>query len=396
MDLRDSPNQARFRQAVGSWLRENLPEGWDTPAWPHPETQGARVAFARAWQRKLCDGGWAGVDWPAEYGGRGVGPVEHVIYQEEYARARAPDLITLSVGTSLVGPVLIAHGSPEQRTRHLPAILRGDELWCQGFSEPNAGSDLAGLRTRGDVQGDEIVVTGQKIWTSFAQDADWCILVVRTDPDSVRQRGLTFLLVDMTSPGITVRPLREMTGEAWFNEVFFDAVRVPAKHVVGAIDRGWDVVVTTLYHERGSSSQHARLAAELERLVALARVTPRGAATAAEDPLLRQKLARFATEISILRITAYRDASRVEYTGSPGPEGSILKLLWSDLEQRVKETAIEILGAPGLVPAGDARAVDAGHWCHELLWSRAATIYAGTSEIQRNIVAQRVLGLPRA
>jgi alkylation response protein AidB-like acyl-CoA dehydrogenase len=396
MDLRDTPEQARFRAAVRAWLGANLPPGWGTPAWREPADAGERVAFARAWQRRLFEGGWAGLDWPQEHGGRGAGPLEQVIYLEEYARAEAPDLIQLSVGTSLVGPTLVAHGTRAQRERFLLPILRGEELWCQGFSEPNAGSDLAGLRARGELRGDEFVVTGQKIWTSFAQHSDWCILVVRTDPGAPRHRGLSFLLVDMRSPGITVRPLREMTGEAWFNEVFFDGVRVPRENLVGELHRGWDVVLTTLAHERGSSSQHARLAAELERLTALARRTRRGGRPASEDPRVRQKLAEFATGVAILRMTAYRNASRLERTGHPGPEGSTLKLLWSELDQRVKELAIELLGPAGLVPAGDPRAVEDGRWCHAWLWSRASTIYAGTSEIQRNIIAQRVLGLPRA
>jgi alkylation response protein AidB-like acyl-CoA dehydrogenase len=394
MDLRDSPEQARFRSEVRAWLAANLPEGWGSPAFEMPGGIEERVAFARDWQRRLHEGGWAGLDWPREFGGRGAGVVESLIYGEEYAAARAPDLIMLAVGLDLVGPTLIAHGTGAQKQRFLAPILTGQEIWCQGFSEPGAGSDLAGLRTRGDVRDDAILVTGQKIWTSFAQSADWCILVVRTDPDSSRHRGLSFLVVDMRSPGISVRPLREMTGEAWFNEVFFDEVRVPVENLVGELHRGWDVVLTTLSVERGTSAQHSRLASDLDRLIELARTTAYGRGTAAEDPCIRQKLAAFATEVRILRMTAYRNAATLERTGEPGPEGSTLKLACSELDQRMKDAAIEILGAAGLVPAGDPRAVDAGFWCHELLWSRAATIYAGTSEIQRNILAQRILGLP--
>jgi alkylation response protein AidB-like acyl-CoA dehydrogenase len=395
MELRDTPEQARFRAAVRDWLRANLPPGWGTPAWRDPGDAAQRVAFARAWQRKLFDGGWAGLDWPRESGGRGAGPLEQVIYLEEYARAEAPDLIQLAVGIDLVGPTLIAHGTPAQRARHLPAILRGEAIWCQGFSEPGAGYDLASLRTRAELDGDAFVVTGQKIWTSFAQHSDACILVVRTDPGAPKHAGLSFLLVDMRSPGIRVRPLREITGDAWFNEVFFDEVRVPRENLVGELHRGWDVVITTLAHERGSSAQHARLEVELAKLAALARRTRRGGRPASEDPLVRQRLAEFATGVAILRMTAWRNASRLERTGRPGPEGSTLKLLWSELDQRVKDLAIEILGPAGLVPAGDPSAVDAGAWGAAWLWSRAATIYAGTSEIQRNILAQRVLGLPR-
>ena len=395
MDLRDTPEEARFRAEARTWLRANLPEGWGTPAFAMPRSAAERVAFGKAWQRRLYEGGWAGLDWPAEYGGRGASVIESLIWGEEYARAWAPDLTSLSVGTSLTGPTIIHHGTDWQKRRFLAPILRGEEVWCQGFSEPNAGSDLAALRTRGEVRGDEIVVTGQKIWTSFAQHAEWCILVVRTNPEGPKHQGLTFLVCEMASAGISVRPLREMTGEAWFNEVFFDGVRVPRENVIGAIDRGWDVVLTTLSHERGSSAPHSRLEAELERLVEVARRTPRGDGWALDDPRIREKLAAFATEVRLLRMTAYRNASAVQKTGRPGPEGSTLKLFWSELNQRVKDTAVEILGSEGLVPEGDPLAPDAGYWAHELLWSRAATIYAGTSEIQRNILAQRVLGLPR-
>lgn len=396
MNLRDTPEEAQFRAAVRAWLENHLPEGWGTDAHPLPEEMGARVAFLQRWQRTLYDGGWAGLNWPREYGGRDIGIFESIIYHEEYTRARAPNMIHLSVGPSLVGPTLIAAGSDWQKERFLEAILRGDEVWCQGFSEPGAGSDLAALRTRGEIDGDEIVVTGQKIWTSFAKQSDWCILVVRTNPDAAKHKGLTFLLVDMQTPGIDIRPLREMTGEAWFNEVFFDRVPVPRANVVGEVDRGWDIVMTTLAHERGASAQHARLAADLGRLVELAKRTPRGDAMAADDPVIRQQLAQFATEIMIMRMTAYRNAGEIERHGIPGPEGSTMKISWSELDQRVKKTAIDILGPAGLVPAGEPLAVDDGYWAYEMLWSRAATIYAGTSEVQRNILAHRILGLPRA
>jgi len=395
MDLHDSSQEAAFRREIRGWLRAHLPEGWGRPAFREPESAEERVAFGREWQRQLHEGGWAGLTWPREFGGRGAGVIEAMIYGEEYARARAPNLIQLAVGTALVGPALIRHGTVAQKERFLEPILRGDEIWCQGFSEPGAGSDLASLRTRGEVHGDEILVTGQKIWTSFAQHAQWCILVIRTDPDSRRHRGLSFVLVDMTSPGITIRPLVEMTGHAWFNEVFFDRVRVPLANVVGQLDRGWDVVRTTLDVERGSASAHEGLRVQFDRLVELARQTPRGDGRAAEDPVIRQQLAQHASELMILRMTGYRNASRLARRGEPGPEGSVLKVFWSELAQRIQDTAFEILGPAGLVPAGDPAAVEQGFWQHELLWARAGTIYAGTSEIQRNIIAQRALGLPR-
>jgi alkylation response protein AidB-like acyl-CoA dehydrogenase len=395
MDLSDSPEQAQFRREARSWLQENLPPGWGTAAFEMPASAEEEVAFLKSWQCKLHDGGWAGLDWPIEYGGRDIGVFEHIIYLEEYTRARAPNLISMSVGTSLVGPTLIAKGEPWQKQRFLQPILRGEEVWCQGFSEPDAGSDVASLRTRGVVDGDSLRVTGQKTWTSFAMQADWCILVVRTNAEAPKHKGLTFVLLDMQSPGITIRPLVEMTGHAWFNEVFFDDVRIPLANVVGRLDEGWEIVMTTLAVERGTSAQHARLIADVELLVDAARRIRRDGGTAADDPRLRQKLVEYATHAMILKMTAYRNASALERTGIPGPEGSTMKLLWSELDQRVKETAIEILGEAGLVPKGDPLAVENGYWAYELLWSRAATIYAGTSEIQRNIIAQRVLGLPR-
>jgi alkylation response protein AidB-like acyl-CoA dehydrogenase len=395
MDLRDSADEKAFRLEVRGWLEANLPEGWGTSEFAKPETPEAEVAFLRQWQRKLYEGGWAGLDWPVEFGGRGIGVIQNLIYNEEYTRVRGPNQISMSVGMHLVGPTLIAEGEDWQKERFLQPILTGEEVWCQGFSEPNAGSDLAALRTRGVLEGDEIVVSGQKTWTSFAHQADWCILVVRTNADAPKHRGLTFLLVDMRLTGISSRPLIEMTGHRWFNEVFFDNVRVPVKYVVGEIDKGWDIVMTTLAVERGSASQHARLVADLDRLIELAKETPRGAGSAADDPVIRQKLAQFAAEMMIVRMSVYRNASALDKRGIPGPEGSTLKILWSELDQRVKDFAVELLGPRALVPEGDPRAVDEGHWAYELLWSRAATIYAGTSEVQRNIIANRVLGLPR-
>jgi alkylation response protein AidB-like acyl-CoA dehydrogenase len=362
MDLNLTPEQESLRAEVRGFLAAALPAGWGTPVYREPATPAEHVAFARAWQRRLYDGGWAGITWPRQYGGRGASIVEQLIYNEEYARLRAPDILALKIGLSLVGPTLIACGAAWQKERFLTAILAGEEIWCQGFSEPNAGSDLAAVRTRAELHGDEFVVTGQKIWTSVAQHADWCMLVVRTDTEAAKHKGLTFLLVDMTSPGITIRPLR---------------------------------VMTTLMHERAGTTPHVRLQAEARRLAELACTTSRNGARAADDPLVRQKVAQSAIESAILRYTAYRNVTMVQRTGVPGPEGSILKIFWSELEQRLKDTAIEIAGPWGLLPKGEPRAIDNGFWFYELLWSRSATIYAGTSEVQRNIIAQRVLGLPR-
>jgi alkylation response protein AidB-like acyl-CoA dehydrogenase len=391
MDFRPSAAEARFQREVHDWLVANLPRGWGTPAFPKPENPAEKVAFARRWQRKLHEGGWAGFAWPREYGGRGATPLEQLIFSEEYTRVGAPPMIDIGVGPGLVGPTLIEHGTAWQKDRFLRPILTGEEMWCQGFSEPNAGSDLASSRTRAELRGDVFHVSGQKIWTSYARFADWCILVARTDPTAPKHQGLTFLLVDMRTPGITVRPLVEMTGVAWFNEVFFDDVRVPRQHMVGELNAGWQIAITTLAHERGGSAPHARIAGEVREVVALA-----GALGRDRDPRCRQRLAQAHLEAEILRLLAYQFVTDLTRTGHPGPQGSYLKLFWSELDMRLKELAIEMEGPYAAIERGAPQAIDGGRWQYEYLWSRAASIYAGTSEIQRNIIAQRLLGLPRA
>src|ERR1700687_412190 len=254
MDLKSTAEEERFRAEVRTWLEANLPAGWGSPAYRAPVTSAEQVDFARTWQRKLHDGGWAGITWPKEYGGRGASIVEQLIYNEEYARARAPDILALKICFLLVCSTGMACGTPAQKERFLAKILRGEEIWCQGFSEPNAGSDLASVKTKAELRGDEFVVSGQKIWTSVAQHADWCMLVTRTNAEGPKHKGLTFLLVDMKSSGITIRPLREMTGEAWFNEVFFDEGCVPRANAGGEINGGWNVGLTTLGPERGGTT----------------------------------------------------------------------------------------------------------------------------------------------
>jgi alkylation response protein AidB-like acyl-CoA dehydrogenase len=395
VDFRPTEAQERFRHEVHDWLVAHLPAGWGSPGYRRPDEPGEKVAFARRWQRTLHEGGWAGLHWPREYGGRGATPLEQLIFAEEYARVGAPSMIDIGVGPGLVGPTLIHHGTDAQKTRFLPKILTGEEVWCQGFSEPNAGSDLAACRTRADLDGDEFRVTGQKIWTSYARWADWCILVVRTDPHAPKHKGLSFLLVDMRSPGITIRPLVEMTGVAWFNEVFFDDVRVPRANMVGELNRGWQIAITTLAHERGGAVPHARLASELADLLAMARGLGADGASVTADPVHRQRLAQAWIETEIVRLVTYRQVFDLMRTGQPGPEGSYLKLLWSEADIRMKEAGIALEGAYALITRGDPHAIDGGRWQYEYLWSRAASIYAGTSEVQRNIIAQRVLGLPR-
>jgi alkylation response protein AidB-like acyl-CoA dehydrogenase len=329
------------------------------------------------------------MDWPVRFGGRGASLVDQVIFYEELARAQAPPPVNRG-GLSMLGPTLMAHGTEAQQRRFLPGILTAEEIWCQGFSEPNAGSDLANLRTRAERDGEAWVVTGQKVWTSLAHLADWGFFLVRTTPGLRKHEGISFLLVDMRSPGVTVRPLRQMTGEAEFNEVFLDAVRVPAENVVGEVDRGWEVAMTALGYERdvltfirAISLQHA-----LGRLVALAARTP-------PDPLVRQRVAALVIQAKCLQLNGYRSLTRILRGGRPGPEGSTAKLFWSEVDQELAETASAVLGARGQVMAGSPRAPDDGQWALYELLARASGIRAGTSEILKNTLGERVLGLPK-
>jgi len=385
VDFRDTPEQATFRQEVRAWLDEHLPE----------ELRGHRGGGARfdgpeirRWSRALHDGGWVGISWPAEYGGRGLSPRFQSIYLEEEARAEAPPHIGV-IGLGMAGPTIISRGTDEQKARYLRPLLAADEIWCQGFSEPGAGSDLAGVRTSARLDGDHFVLDGQKVWSSYAHIADFCILVARSDPDSQRHAGLTYLIVDMHAPGVEVRPLTQITGEPEFNEIFLSSVEVPVENVIGEIGGGWDVAMTTLLHERGTLAFAlvARLEVQVNKLVAL--VADRGA-TATQ----REAVAREWSQLQALRWTAYRSLSALERTGLPGPEGSILKLQWSEANQRVTKLALELLGPDAQLLPGNAP-YD-GYWTIQQLRSRGNTIEAGTSEILRNIVAERVLGLPRS
>jgi alkylation response protein AidB-like acyl-CoA dehydrogenase len=298
----------------------------------------------------------------------------------------------------MAGPTIITHGTEEQKKRYLPRILSCEEIWCQGFSEPNAGSDLASLKTRAELKGDEFIVNGQKVWTTLGHISDMCMLLVRTDPEAPKHRGLSYLLVEMRTPGITVKPLRQMTGEAEFNEVFFDEVRVPRANLLGPQNEGWRVATTTLMNERGTSALATvtRYRIVFDEIVDLAHSTRRNGAPASQDPVMRQQLAQCYVDLEMMRFTAYRTFSKILKGGNPGPEGSISKLAWSELNQRMMELVMELEGPASQLMRGSPHAIEGGRWQHHFLRSRANTIEAGTSEIQRNIIAERVLGLPRA
>jgi alkylation response protein AidB-like acyl-CoA dehydrogenase len=396
MDLSFTAEEERYRERVRAFLKENLPQGWGTPGYELPRGL-ALVELLRDWQRRMLKHGFVAMAWPREYGGQGASAVEMAIFNEECARVRAPGALN-SLAISQVGPTIIQHGTDAQKRRYLPAIVNADEIWCQGFSEPNAGSDLASLRTRAETVGDEFVVSGQKIWTSYAQYAQWCYLMVRTDPAAPKHRGLSYLLVDMKSPGITVKPLKQMHGGQDFNEVFFENVRVPRENLLGKLNDGWHVSMTTLANERGTSalSQYVRYDQIFNDLVKLARATRKNGRPALEDPLVRQELARHYVDLQGFRYVCYRVFSIIINGGTPGPEGSLLKLLWSELNQRMQETAMALQGTRNQLTADSAGAIDNGRWQVSFLRSRANTIEAGTSEIQRNIVSERVLGLPRS
>jgi len=394
MDLKLTASEVRFRDELRAWLEAHVPSDW--PAWREKSLDDS-YSYLRVWQRKLYDGRWAAVSWPAEYGGRGATLMEQAIFWEEMARAGAPPMAN-SLGLGLIGPTIVAFGTPAQKLRYLPKILSAEEIWCQGFSEPDAGSDLAGLKTEARLDGSDYIVNGQKVWTSYGWLADWCELVVRTDAQAPKHKGLTVLLVNMKSPGIEVRRLRQMTGESEFSEIFFTNARVPAENVLGQVNDGWNVAVSTLMHERGSYGARLYLLFKrsIDRLIELAHTVRKNGQAAARDPLLRQKLAQCYAEVEIMRLNQLRAFSRIAATGVPGPEGSLQKLFWSELNQRLQQIAQEILGPDGQLLAGDPRAIDNGIWSYGYLRSRGNTIEAGTSEIQRSIIGHYVLGLPRS
>jgi alkylation response protein AidB-like acyl-CoA dehydrogenase len=390
VDLDFSAEQVAFREEVRTWLAEHKPTE------RRPEEAEAIRAYDLDWQRTQYEGGWAGIAWPKEYGGRGLSLIEQLIWYEEYGRAGLPSLDSTFVGLNHAGPTLIERASDEQKSAHLPPILRGEVVWCQGFSEPEAGSDLASLRTRAVLDGDELVVSGQKIWTSSANLADWQELLVRTDTTVPKHKGITWVICDMHSPGIDVRPIETMDGEHEFCEVFYDDVRIPLSNVVGEVNQGWSVAMSTLSFERGTAftAGQVRLASTVEHLIALAaeRPGPSRRGSALDDEELSRRLATLRSEVAALRALTYSAISRSARQGTPGPEGSILKLYYSELQKRVARLSMDLLGADALRRTSRWAA---GGWTGDYLHSFASTIGGGTSEVQRNIIGDRVLGLPR-
>jgi alkylation response protein AidB-like acyl-CoA dehydrogenase len=390
VDLSLTPQEEAFRDEVRGWLEENHPGPEPTDSFDDV------VQFRREWQRKMYDAGWAGIAWPKEYGGRGATPIEQAIFVMEATRAEAPSPANV-LGLAMGGPVVIAHGTEEQKKRYLEPILTAEEIWCQGFSEPESGSDLASLKTKAVKEGDEWVVTGQKVWTTYAQYAKWCMLVARTDPDAAKHQGLTYFLMDMEQEGIQVRPLVQITGEGEFNEIFIDGARIPEENVVGGVGNGWQVAITTLMNERAGLAfgAIAQIRNSLNRLFGLANRTPLDGGTAADDSHYRQRLAQLHIEAETMRLNAYRGLTKTMQAGTPGPEGSLGKWQWADIHQGITELAMDIEGVYAPLDRGDEHAVAGGAWQYAFLRSRANSIEGGTTEILQNIIAERVLGLPK-
>jgi alkylation response protein AidB-like acyl-CoA dehydrogenase len=376
MDLTLNPDEEAFRDEVRAWLEENHPGD-------EPDGEEEKFLFRRAWQRKLHEGGWAGISWPKEYGGRGATLIEQVIFSQEMTRSKAPSPANV-LGLVMGGPVVIAHGTEEQKERFLEPILSAEEIWCQGFSEPESGSDLASLKTRAVRDNGSWRVSGQKVWTTYAHEAKWCMLLARTDADAPKHKGLTYFICDMEQDGVEVRPLRQITGEAEFNEIFFEGARVDDDNLVGGEGNGWMVAITTLMHERAGlgAASAISIRRDLDELIEL--INERGLGG---DPVIRQRIAELKIGTEALRLGALRALTQQMKVGIPGPEGSLSKWEWAMLNQKLTELAADVLGPEALRPDSE--------WAYRLLRSRANSIEGGTTDVMKNIIAERVLGLPR-
>jgi alkylation response protein AidB-like acyl-CoA dehydrogenase len=395
LDFTLTPDQQAFRERTRSWLKANIPPEWKAIGFtevPRPEA----YEFLRKWQKKMHEGGLIGATWPKEYGGQGLTFVEEMILHEEMALQKAPPMLNI-LGVGMAGPTIIAYGTEEQKKRYPEKILTCEEIWCQGYSEPNAGSDLAGLQTRAVKDGDHYVINGQKVWTSLAHMADWMMLLARTDPDAPKHKGITYFLLDMHLPGVTVKPLKQITGDAEFNEVFFDNVRVHESQILGGLNNGWGVGLTTLMYERlalGFGLQ-MRLRIALESLIDMARRVEKTGRVITKDPVMRQKIAQLWIDTEALKCTGARAITKLLKGELPGPEASTGKMGWVETHQKLQELAMEIEGAYSQLMKGSERTIDGGVWQYGFLRSRANSIEGGTTEVQKNIIGERVLGLPK-
>lgn len=393
MDFEYTPQEEAFRQELRAWLAANPLDGYDPGTFLHLG-QDARFALQLHWQKQLHRAGWVGVHWPQAYGGRGATVMEQTIYRQEMVRARRPEIANF-MGVRIAGPTLIHWGTEEQKKRYIPTILNGEEIWCQGYSEPNAGSDIASLQTRAVEEGDDFVISGQKVWTSYAQYARFCLLLARTDAAAPKHKGISCFIVDMQTPGITVRPLRQINGDAEFNEVFFDSVRVPKTNLIGEKNQGWQVAMTTLMFERVTFDVLSPVEAVIAQVIDMVRERGKEPCPLGGDAAERQQVARFYTELQAIKYSSLRQLTRQLRGDPPGPESSLVKLAASELNLRVVQFATALLGAAGQVMAKSELGIDGGYWMHCALSPHLFTIAGGTSEIQRNILGERVLGLPK-
>jgi alkylation response protein AidB-like acyl-CoA dehydrogenase len=394
MELAYSKTDEAFRKEVRSWLKKNLPKKDKAVSELMPHDP-ARVRLAKEWQRKLYDAGYVAMSWPKEYGGQNADAMRQTIVNEELVLARAPGLVGAS-GLLMLGPTLIQYGTEEQRRRYLPKILTAEEIWCQGYSEPGAGSDLASLRTRAEIVGDEFIVNGQKVWTSNAQFSDWMFCLVRTDPDAPKHRGISYILIDMNTPGITVRPLVQMTGDAGFNEVFFDNVRVPRTNLVGELNQGWMVANNTLFHERNLLGSTTRTQLMMQNLIRLARSHQRYGKPAADDPIMRQKLSSLLTRVEAMKYHSYRQLTNAIKGRPPGVGAMVNKLVGTELNHDICALALEIMNSYAPLKKGAAHVINYGTWQYEFMFTLGLVIGGGTSEIQKNIISERGLGMPKS
>ncbi len=393
MDFNYSPEQEAYRQQVRAWLEANQPPPL-TPEEKERIDEDLLWERNKRWHKKLYEGGWGGLSWPKEYGGRGATFIEQLIFQQELARLGLPMGINV-LGIIMTGPALMQWGTDEQKTRYLKPILMADEIWCEGMSEPGAGSDLASIQTRAELVGDEFIVNGQKVWTTHAHRSDFCQLFVRTDPNAPKHKGMSALLVDMHSPGVTVQPLKQISGDAEFNEIFFEDVRVPKNNLLGPLNRGWEVLVSTLMHERfGISETIGGADVILAQLVEMAKAIPVNGHTAAEDDEIRQQLAQFAIEVTAKKYNGLRALTRRLKGLPPSAESSIGKLVSTELSQRMTRFAARILGVYVTLERKSPFAPD-GDWMRRILQAESLTIAGGTSSVQKNMIGERILQLPK-
>ena len=396
MDFTLTPDQEAFRERVRAWLKTNVPADWQRKVGSSDVPRPEAYEFLRRWQHSLHEAGFIGLTWPKDAGGQGLTFMEELILHEEMALAKAPPILNI-LGVGMAGPTIVAYGTAAQKQRYPAKILSCEEIWCQGYSEPNSGSDLAALQTRAVKDGEHYVINGQKVWTSLAHIADWMMLLARTDPDAPRHKGITYFLLDMKTPGVTVKPLRQITGDPEFNEVFFDNVRVHESQVLGEVNGGWGVGLTTLMYERlalGFGLQ-VRLRITLEGLIEMARKVEKSGRIVTKDPVMRQKLAQLWIDTESLKYLGARAITKLLKGEMPGPEASAGKMGWVETHQKLQDLAMEIEGPYSQLMKGSEWALDGGSWQYTFLRSRANSIEGGTTEIQKNIIGERVLGLPK-